>query len=140
MIWLSALDSMYIYYTDFWPSCKDSLVTRDIGLHADGRQFEPYLNAACVCMLVAPLWLYLGCCSRTVDATSPKARQHFHGRAGGNYDGAEAVYSNLRCRLQPTSTAATATDETRGLGQPVLVACSGALAVQVVIDPGPAVY
>ena len=41
-------------------------VGKDILLDAVGRQFEPYLTARCVCMLEAPLWCDLGCCSRTV--------------------------------------------------------------------------
>ena len=54
------------------PSCTlynsglSSLVGLDIKLDAVGRQFEPYLDAGCVCMLLAPLWCDLGCCSRTV--------------------------------------------------------------------------
>ena len=42
--------------------CEDlmSLVGQEIELDSVGRQFEPYLTAGCVCMLVAPLWCDLG--------------------------------------------------------------------------------
>ena len=46
--------------------CSDCVVGKDIELDAVGRQFKPYLTAGCVCMLVAPLWCDLRCCSRTV--------------------------------------------------------------------------
>ena len=43
-----------------------SLVGKDTGLDAFGRQFQPRLTAGCVCMLVAPSWRDPGRCSRAV--------------------------------------------------------------------------
>ena len=51
-----------------------SLVVKDIALDAVCLQFEPYLAAGCVWMLVVSLWCDQGCCSQTVVVITAAAR------------------------------------------------------------------
>ena len=53
-------------------------VGKDIELDSVGRQFEPYLTARCVVILVASFWCDLGCCSRTVVVNKATANTRLY--------------------------------------------------------------
>ena len=63
-------------------------------------QFESYLTAGCVCMLVAPLWCELGCCSRTVmvvkAAANPGLRDKFD--LDSTHQAGQVLFERWRCR------------------------------------------
>ena len=50
---------LHVASSPYFNGCL-SLVGKDMKVGAVGRQFEPYLTAGSVCMLVALLWCDLG--------------------------------------------------------------------------------